>query len=546
MKNLVLLALGITTCLLPNLTFGQCEVTGTTAGATCKGQSGTISATPSIGGNILWYTQSVGGSPIGNGNTLNISSINTTTTYYAEAYGGTAVADSINTLTPNNGQVTATFDCIPKKDITVTGFNFVPRSSGTYTVQIYYKQGTHVGSETNSGAWTLLGTSSGISATANNLTYIPAVLSQQLQANQRYAFYIHASSGGTLGYTNGTTLGNTAVQNSDIEILQGRGGSGLFSGSLFTTRTFAGTMRYEVGSVCTSATRTPVVLTVHPEVAVDSQTVTDTTCVSTNTSLFVNANGPVNHYQWQVYNTTTGMFENVSGSNFIPNGNILDVNNIPASLNGARIRVVLDGFCGVDTSAEMMMIVNDLPSVTTNPVDVVADNGDDVTFSIVSAGANVEYQWQVGVNDTFANINNNGIYSGVKTNTLTVRGVSRAQNEYEFRCAVLSRTCMSPGDTSNIAVLYVNPVVSVNEINATNDITVYPNPAKDQINISVDNNEANTYKITDQYGRTIIDKKLNNNRVTTVDISQISSGIYSIMLFSDKGKLLGINKFSKL
>lgn len=551
MKNFIQFSANILAIalLVPNSLSAQnpCEVTGTTDGVTCQGQTGIISATASAGKNIRWYTMATGGSAIDTGNNLAVPNSNTTSTYYAEAFGGVAIGDSINTLAPNNGQVTAMFDCKPKVDITVTGFNFVPRSSGTYSVRIYYKQGTLVGSETTSNDWTLLGSSSGISATANNLTYIPASFSQQLNANQRYAFYIHASSGGSLGYTNGSSLGALAVSNSDIEIYQGRGGNGLFSGGTYTPRTFAGTIRYEVGGSCVSNSRTPVVLTVYPELDVDSQTVNDTTCVASTTQLFVKPNGPVNLYKWQIFNSVTSQFEDVSGSVFINNGDTLILTNITDTLDGARIRCVLDGFCGMDTSAEMYLTVNALPAVATSPIDVSAENGDNVTFSVAAVGKNIEYQWQVGANGAFANINNNGIYSGVKTNTLKVTGVSRAQNEYEFRCVISSKTCNAPSDTSNIAVLYVEPVVSVAGITNNDDIIIYPNPVTDVLNININNKKSSEFKIIDQYGRTVIANEFNTNlKKVTVNTSTLATGVYTIMIYDISGNQLKKERFSRL
>lgn len=184
-----------------------CEVTGTTPGEACLGGSGTISATGMSGNTIKWYDQMTGGNLLHTGTTYTVNNVTSPAIYYAEASdGGVIVQDSINTLTPNNGQVVAMFDCKPLTDLTVTGMNFVPRSSGNYVVSVYFKSGTLVGSESNSSAWTLLGTSSSFNVTANNLTNIPITMSQSLTASQTYAFYVHASTGGSLGYTNGSTL----------------------------------------------------------------------------------------------------------------------------------------------------------------------------------------------------------------------------------------------------------------------------------------------------------------------------------------------------
>lgn len=511
----------------------QCAVDATINGDGCLNGSGSVTAIPSPGANIIWYDQATGGTPLDTGNTLTVNNISSTAVYYAEAFENTLTPDSINTLTANNGQVSAMFDCKPLTDMVVTGFNFTPRSTTTYTARIYYKQGTMVGSESTSGDWTLLATSSSFSASANVLTRIPVSFSQSLQSNQTYAFYINVD-GGTLGYTNGTTLGALAVSNSDIEIYQGRGSGGLFSTSLFTVRTFAGTMLYEKGTLCTSTPREGVTLTAYPPLAVDSQTVNDTACSDNSTFLYVSPNGPVLNHTWQISNGTG--FTNISlGSTFQSSGDTLWIYNISDTLNGAKVRVLLDGLCGIDTSAEMTLIVNAVPAIANDPADIIADPGDNVTFSVTASGVGVDYRWQVGVNGVFSNINNNGIYSGVFTNKLNVSGVSRAQDGFEFRCIVSSSFCTAAPDTSNMGILYVNIPASINNTNLDKSINLYPNPTNGGI-ITLDlgyiSNEKSFY-IMDNTGRKLITGDI-DNKATQIDISSLNPGIYFINIIGDK------------
>ncbi len=549
MKHINLISLAFTaiaTLTISSNAQAQCSVTSTTDGVTCEGQTGAISATANGSNKIYWYDQLTGGSLLDSGNTLQIPNANTTTIYYAEAAGGGGVIpDSINTLAPNNGQAGAFFDCRPKKDLTVTGFNFMPRSSGTFTVNIYFKSGTHVGNETNSGLWTLLGTASNLSVTANNLTNIPVTLNQKLLANQTYAFYVITNS--TLGYTNGTSLGAVAVQNNDMIIYQGRGSGGTFSSSLFTTRTFAGTMRYEIGSSCTSS-RSGVMLTVHPEMAVDSQTVIDSSCQDFSTILYANSQSPVSNYQWQIYNADIADYVNVSPP-FVNNGSILNVSKADDTLNGAKLRCILTGPCGKDTTSTMTMVVLPKPAVVKDPVDVNAKQGDNVVFEIDAVGVGVTYQWQVGVNDTFSNINNGSIYQGVHTNRLSVRGVAHAQNEYQFRCAVMGDRsfCNADPDTSKVGVLYVEPPASVNNIASDAQTTIYPNPANgSQVVIKSQLNDISNYAIIDKLGRIVQKGDLMNQAENQINISQLSSSIYSVHIYNRNGDNVTTLKLTKL
>lgn len=526
-----------------------CEITGTTPGEACLGSTGSVNATGKPGNTIKWYDQMTGGNLLHTGGTYTVNNVTTPAIFYAEASdGGVITQDSINTLTPNNGQVVAMFDCKPLTNITVTGMNFVPRSSGNYTVSVYFKSGTLVGSESNSSDWTLLGTSPGFSVTANTVTNIPITMSQQLNANQKYAFYVHASSGGSLGYTNGSTLGAVAVSNSDIEVYQGRGAGSLWATSWFTVRTFSGTLRYEKGSSCTSP-RVAVPLNTIDFTEVTGQKTVDSTCTGLPTSLYVSTKGDILNYKWQIYDQASMSFVDITSMPFVPNNDTLLVLSSDDTLNGAVIRCVTEGKCGDDTSADMKMIVSPLPSFVTPPQDQTHDQGETATFTVVTAGVGVKYQWQVGYNDSFANINEGGIYKGVKTNKLSIFGVSRAQDEFQFRCIIKgSGSCAIEPDTSNFGVLYVNPAVSVNSIGNSNDIVLYPNPATGNSIIikTPGGTGTTTYRVTDKLGRLVATGALNNSGKTTIDIALLAPGIYTVQVFDETTKNTSALRFTKL
>ncbi len=548
MKKLYASALLISALGMSAAAQSTCEITGTTPGEACLGAGGSVSATAKPGNTIKWYDQMTAGNLLHTGATYTVSNVTTPAVYYAEASdGGVVVQDSINTLTPNNGQAGAYFDCKPLTNMTVTGFNFVPRSSATYTVSIYFKTGTFVGSETNSSAWTLLGTSSSFSATANVLTNIPLSLSQQLTANQTYAFYVIAS-GSTLGYTNGTTLGALVSSNSDIEVYQGKGSGGLFSSSLFTVRTFSGTIRYEKGSMCVSP-RVGVPLTTIDYTEVTGQKTVDSTCKGLPTSLYVATKGDILNYKWQIYDQSSMSFVDITSLPFVLNGDTLHVLSSEDTLNGAIIRCVTIGKCGDDTSADMTMVVSPLPSFVTPPQDQTHEQGETAVFTVLTAGVGISYQWQVGYNDSFANINEGGIYKGVKTNKLTIFGVSRAQDEFQFRCIIKgSGSCATEPDTSTFGMLYVNPPVSVNAINNDAGITVYPNPAGgNDVMIKPTANAGTTaYRITDKLGRIVAAGDIEHTGVTHINIANLAPGIYTVHALNSEKKITEVIRFTRL
>ncbi|MBW2456941.1 MAG: hypothetical protein JRI68_20675, partial [Deltaproteobacteria bacterium] len=119
---------------------------------------------------------------------------------------GCAPGNVTTTYVSNNGKSGNMFDVVAVNNINVLSFdgNF---NAGTHTVEIYYKVGTHVGSEANAGAWTLIGSTSLTSNGADVATPLPIPMSVSLPAGQTYAFYITTTVSG-INYTGGTTLGS--------------------------------------------------------------------------------------------------------------------------------------------------------------------------------------------------------------------------------------------------------------------------------------------------------------------------------------------------
>jgi hypothetical protein len=99
------------------------------------------------------------------------------------------------------------------------------------------------------------------------------------------------------------------------------------------------------------------------------------------------------------------------------------------------------------------------------------------------------------------------------------------------------------------SVLYVDNLnfdnlitTGITQANETNDITVYPNPASDKLNITVaGNNNETRVKILNALGQQVILQPIFEN-VTTLDISQFEEGIYFVQVLSGD-QLLYVKKF---
>jgi hypothetical protein len=109
-----------------------------------------------------------------------------------------------------------------------------PNTTGAQNVLVYYKVGTYVGSETNAGAWTLVGTYP-INGTTGVLTNVDFA-DFTIPANTTYGIYFDYNA----GYSN---LSST-YSNADITITTGSGFCTSFSGPI-TGRTFNGVLYYD-------------------------------------------------------------------------------------------------------------------------------------------------------------------------------------------------------------------------------------------------------------------------------------------------------------
>ncbi len=159
--------------------------------------------------------------------------------------GGGNNGSVTTTYNDDNGFDGAMFDVVPTVDTTVIDFD-MNVDAGADVAEVWFKTGTHVGNENNSGVWTLLGSSNVNGAGAGTPTNLGLSLNQQLTAGQTYAFYVTVQ--GTIGfnYTDGSGVGNVAAQNADLQVLEGTGKEYPFA-SNFTPRIFNGTIYYTTG-----------------------------------------------------------------------------------------------------------------------------------------------------------------------------------------------------------------------------------------------------------------------------------------------------------
>ena len=435
----------------------------TTHDTICTGDTAILTASVS-GGFINWYDALTAGNKVGSGDTLTLTSVSSTDTFYAESTTGSG-GDSLQTpFTSGNAQSGVMFDILTKNNsITINSFeaNLDPTYfSGPGNFSVYYKTGTHVGFELNSGAWTFLASRTGITSLGSGVgTDLGFNLTLQLSPNTTYSFYIVMTNGSSLPYTTAGVHNALLASNNDLNIYVGKGISGLFGGT-FSPRAANIEIGYSTLS-CPNPTRIPAIVSFNAVPIVSGHPANSIICDGANTSFSVTATGTAITYQWQVHNGTS--WSNVTNGGIYSGAttNTLALTAATTAVNTFQYRCVVSGTCTpAATSNAATLTVNTVPVITTQPqADTICVNGN-ATFKLTATGSSLTYQWQVHNGTSWSNVTNSGIYSGATSNTLTLTAATAAVHTFQYRC-VVSGAC-APSATSVAALLFIktNPVVT--------------------------------------------------------------------------------------
>ena len=160
----------------------------------------------------------------------------------------------------------------------------------------------------------------------------------------------------------------------------------------------------------------------------------------------------------------------------------------------------------------------------TQPTSITLNLNSNAQFVVSTSDTLATYQWQTDFGVGFQNLNNVVQYSGTSNDTLTISNVTLANNNQLFRCIISSGSNCS--DTSAVAVLTVLNNIGINEVSENNLFSVFPNPAKNVINVKAEAKLLKSvYTIFDYSGKVILSGKINSEN-TAIEIGDISGGIY--------------------
>ena len=275
-----------------------------------------------------------------------------------------------------------------------------------------------------------------------------------------------------------------------------------------------------------------------PQLVLRSNQLVDFSIFHNNTGNFVYSNIPSTNQLWHhIVATWNGnlirLYQNGLLTDSIPLSVTLNQCNEPMMIgkrsfqNDLHFDGVIDDIGMWNralTQQEIIDLYNGCQlSVSNQPANQTININNNVQFIVGSSDTNATYQWQTNLGVGFQNLNNAGQYSGTAKDTLMVSNVSMSNNNQQFRCVINNGSC---ADTSNIAVLSVNNNVGINELAQKNLFSVFPNPAKNTMHVKADHKLiGSVFTIYDNIGKAVKSGKLNAAN-TTIDLSNLSGGIY--------------------
>lgn len=201
--------------------------------------------------------------------------------------------------------------------------------------------------------------------------------------------------------------------------------------------------------------------------AITAQTPARAICEGANVSFSVSTVGAGLTFQWQTYTgsgwvnmTNTPPYSNTTT-------NALLITAVPYSLHFTYYRCIVSGTCApAAISDSVYVFVNQLPTITLEPVSDSICVGSSTSFVVNAFGASISYRWQVNNGSGYTNLTNGAPYSGVTTKTLTLTNPSISLTHNKYRC-VVSGVC-TPADTSLDALLVIGDVPAVPVFNVGN------------------------------------------------------------------------------
>ncbi|MGN6644994.1 MAG: beta strand repeat-containing protein [Cytophaga sp.] len=233
---------------------------------------------------------------------------------------------------------------------------------------------------------------------------------------------------------------------------------GIYSGATSATLTLTGATSAQdnksysvfVQGTCGSVLSNSAVLTVNSVPSVTAKTAT--TCSGTAFSVTPTGVPAGTTYTWTAPSGTsfTGGSAQASGQTSI--GQTLT--NTSTSAVIATYTVTPTSSCGAGSAFTVSVTVNPATAIAAQPAASAVCAGATTAFSVSATGLGLTYMWK----ESGVNLSDGGIYSGTSTATLTLTGVTSAQNNKSYSVFVQG-TCGSVLSSSGLLTVTPAPTV---------------------------------------------------------------------------------------
>lgn len=226
--------------------------------AFCAGDSGMLHATAPLG-QLGWYDAAVGGSLLGQGDSLAIGIVSSAATYWVEASDSQAGSLATTFVGGLRGQGDM-WAVEAQRDLRIDSLDLHIADTASHGYWLYVIAGTYLGMETVPGAWTLLASGNLHGSGLGQATTLP-LTGLSIAGGQTYSLYLRLDSTAAVHapcpgiYANG-----------DLRILTGTSLTGAFAGPV-PGRTWNGRIHYTVEGCPSPRVAVPVQALALPVVA---------------------------------------------------------------------------------------------------------------------------------------------------------------------------------------------------------------------------------------------------------------------------------------
>ncbi|MCG8701612.1 MAG: immunoglobulin domain-containing protein, partial [Bacteroidales bacterium] len=204
-----------------------------------------------------------------------------------------------------------------------------------------------------------------------------------------------------------------------------------------------------ITGLCGSVTSAEATLAVDDNVSITLQPVDEVACEGSATGFTINATGTSLSYQWKKNGVDLTDNAVVSGATT----NSLAIDPVDDTYNDV-FTCQVTGACDVENSNPANLTVRQLTTITSQPVNITACNGENATFTVVASATNISYQWQKDGVDI----------AGQTSDILTLNAVDDT-DEATYRCQITGNCSV---EFSDGATLTVDDIVNITTQPAAN------------------------------------------------------------------------------